>query len=306
MLGPVRDRARSRYLLYVGGLSPHKNLLRLIEAFARAAPDRRPPGPGGRPRRRLPHPRPGAARGRRRGRAGRARPASRGSSPTPTWLTSYSRAYALVQPSLMEGFGLPPVEAMACGTPVLCSAAGSLPEVVGDAGLFFDPTDVAAIAGAIAAFLADPAARDPGRAGAAPGGGLLLGRLGPDAAGLLRRAGPDRPERRPPSRRDRRETRTFGPNQIRVASVLTFVHRGPALRIPESREGGVRRGAFGCYTCFVRSVMIRFPPLRLEAETSPRELPDTLVCLRCLLLPTGCGRHGPLGADIGRHGCRVR
>ena len=46
----------------------------------------------------------------------------------------YSRAEALVQPSLMEGFGLPAVEAMACGTPVLSSRAGSLPEVVGDAG----------------------------------------------------------------------------------------------------------------------------------------------------------------------------
>ena len=71
----------------------------------------------------------------------------------------YNRAYALVQPSLMEGFGLPPVEAMACGTPVLASTAGSLPEVVGDAGVFFDPTDVAAIAEAMRV-----AARRPGRA----------------------------------------------------------------------------------------------------------------------------------------------
>ena len=64
----------------------------------------------------------------------------------------YSRAYALVQPSLMEGFGLPAVEAMACGTPVVSSRAGSLPEVVGDAGLFFDPTDVASIAATIRRF----------------------------------------------------------------------------------------------------------------------------------------------------------
>ena len=51
----------------------------------------------------------------------------------------YSRAYALVQPSLMEGFGLPPVEAMACGTPVVSSTAGSLPEVVGEAGICLRP-----------------------------------------------------------------------------------------------------------------------------------------------------------------------
>jgi glycosyltransferase involved in cell wall biosynthesis len=45
----------------------------------------------------------------------------------------------LVFPSLYEGFGLPPLEAMACGCPVLCSNAASLPEVCGDAVLYFDP-----------------------------------------------------------------------------------------------------------------------------------------------------------------------
>ena len=55
---------------------------------------------------------------------------------------------------------LPPVEAMACGTPVLASSAGSLPEVVGEGGLFFDPTDLDAMAGAIASVLGDPGARD--------------------------------------------------------------------------------------------------------------------------------------------------
>ena len=75
--------------------------------------------PGRRPRRRLPHPRPRAARGGRAARAGRVGSTSRASSPTTSWSYLYNRAYALVQPSLMEGFGLPPVEAMACGTPVL-------------------------------------------------------------------------------------------------------------------------------------------------------------------------------------------
>jgi glycosyltransferase involved in cell wall biosynthesis len=72
----------------------------------------------------------------------------------------YSRAYALVHPSLMEGFGLPPVEAMACGTPVVSSNAGSLPEVIGEAGVFFEPTDVSAIAAALQGLGNDPKRRD--------------------------------------------------------------------------------------------------------------------------------------------------
>ena len=52
----------------------------------------------------------------------------------------YSGSEIFAFPSLYEGFGLPPVEALACGTAVLCSNAASLPEVVGDAGLLADPT----------------------------------------------------------------------------------------------------------------------------------------------------------------------
>jgi glycosyltransferase involved in cell wall biosynthesis len=59
---------------------------------------------------------------------------------------AYRGALALVFPSLYEGFGLPPLEAMACGVPVLTSNLCSLPEVVGDAGILVDPHNVEEIA----------------------------------------------------------------------------------------------------------------------------------------------------------------
>ena len=68
-------------------------------------------------------------------------------------------AQALVFPSLWEGFGLPAVEAMSCGIPVLASRRGSLPEVDGDAGLFFEPDDSQAIAACVSQFLHDDALR---------------------------------------------------------------------------------------------------------------------------------------------------
>ncbi len=61
----------------------------------------------------------------------------------------YSGALAMVYPSLYEGFGLPPLEAMACGTPVVTSNTTSLPEVVGDSGLLVDPLNEDAIAAAV-------------------------------------------------------------------------------------------------------------------------------------------------------------
>lgn len=69
----------------------------------------------------------------------------------------YCGAEALVYPSLMEGFGLPVIEAMACGTPVIASRAGAIPEVGGDACLYVDPEDVAGITIAIRRVLTEPA-----------------------------------------------------------------------------------------------------------------------------------------------------
>jgi len=72
----------------------------------------------------------------------------------------YSGATCFVYPSIFEGFGLPPLEAMQCGTPVIIGNRTSLPEVVGDAALAVDPFDVHAIAGAIEQILNKPALRD--------------------------------------------------------------------------------------------------------------------------------------------------
>ncbi len=71
-------------------------------------------------------------------------------------ISLYRRAAALVFPSLYEGFGQPPLEAMACGCPVASSNAASLPEICGDAARLFDPKDPAAIADAIRDVLAAP------------------------------------------------------------------------------------------------------------------------------------------------------
>ena len=76
----------------------------------------------------------------------------------------YAAASAFVFPSTGEGFGLPPLEAMACGTPVICSNAMSLPEVVGDAALLVDPKDDVAIARLLKRVLDEPDLRQTLRA----------------------------------------------------------------------------------------------------------------------------------------------
>jgi len=77
----------------------------------------------------------------------------------PDLVALYSSALAAAMPSFSEGFGLPAVEAMACGVPVLSSDRGALPEVVADAGVYFNPFDASAIANAIVEMVENDALR---------------------------------------------------------------------------------------------------------------------------------------------------
>lgn len=159
VLGHYRIPPNGRYLLYVGGLGPHKNLPRLVEAFGRLEdPSILLVLVGDHAdvfHTQLPAIRQAIAKAGVEGRV-----LLPGFVPDAELSHLYGRAYALVQPSLMEGFGLPALEAMACGTPVISSRAGSLPEVIGEAGVFFDPTDVSQIAQAVRSLLGDPDERD--------------------------------------------------------------------------------------------------------------------------------------------------
>ena len=137
--------SRGEFLLYTARSWPHKNHARLFEAFAELR--RRHPGielvltAYDRP----------APEGVR----------SLGHVSRDELVRLYRTAAALVFPSLYEGFGQPPLEAMACGCPVACSNVASLPEVVGNAARLFDPSSTEEIVAAVEDVLADP---DPWRA----------------------------------------------------------------------------------------------------------------------------------------------
>ncbi len=144
-------------VLYVGARKPHKNLGVLIEALGRLAPGARPPLVLSGARWKADDPL--AAAVRRAGIEGAVHFA--GDLATEEELSLlYSGALLYAQPSLDEGFGLPPLEAMACATPVLASPAGALAETLGDAASYADPGSSEAWAGAIAALLDDSARRE--------------------------------------------------------------------------------------------------------------------------------------------------
>lgn len=141
------------YVFYSGSLSPRKNMVRLVQAFARLKDV-------------IPHDlvvtagkswkdRPVFDAVRKLGLRTRFR--KLGNVPAEDMPALYRMADAFVYVSLYEGFGLPILEAMACGCPVLTSRTSSMPEVAGDAALTVDPADVGEIESGLRRILTDPA-----------------------------------------------------------------------------------------------------------------------------------------------------
>lgn len=148
-----------RFVLHVGTLEPRKNAVRLVEAYARLPPTRPPLMLiGGK----------GWLYDEVFSRVEVLNLNSEvhfvGYVPAEDLVWWYNAADLFVYPSLYEGFGLPPLEAMACGTPVITSTSSSLPEVVGQAGQLVDPIDVQALAMAMEQVLADADMREKMRA----------------------------------------------------------------------------------------------------------------------------------------------
>jgi alpha-1,3-rhamnosyl/mannosyltransferase len=163
----MRDRYNlpPRYVLYLGSNKPHKNLERLVRAWERLIQSHDAPFD-------LPHliiaghhdPRYPEARRmvRQRGLEGSVQFVPNVAEADMAAL--YSGAEMFVFPSFYEGFGLPPLEAMACGAPVLCAASSSLPEVVGDAAHTFDPYNFVELAESLRWLLDHASVRDHLRA----------------------------------------------------------------------------------------------------------------------------------------------
>jgi glycosyltransferase involved in cell wall biosynthesis len=151
---------RGDYILAVGSIQPRKNLTRLIDAYAELVRSRNEENL---PRLVLVGKRAWLFEETIR-TAERQQLQDRilftGYVPERDLPALYSGALCFVYPSYFEGFGLPPLESMQCGTPVITGNLTSLPEVVGDAGIMVDPYDVRAISGAIARLIDDSGLRN--------------------------------------------------------------------------------------------------------------------------------------------------
>jgi glycosyltransferase involved in cell wall biosynthesis len=185
-----------RVILYLGTLEPRKNITTLIEAFAAIAslPDLHDVtlligGSKGWYYDEI------FATAERVGLTTSNRVRFLGRVPDdelPLW---YNIAALCAYPSLYEGFGLPPLEAMACGTPVAVSDRSALPEVVGEAGILVDPEDVPAWSAAILRLLQHPdLAADLARRGPVQAAKFSWERSALETAEVLRRAAPTKRE----------------------------------------------------------------------------------------------------------------
>jgi glycosyltransferase involved in cell wall biosynthesis len=152
----TRYQLAQPFILTVGTLQPRKNHLRLVQAFSRVAAahrDVRLVIAGGK----------GWSYDETAAEIARLNLGDRvifpGFVSEEDLAAVYSLARALAFPSLYEGFGLPVLEAMACGTPVVCANASSLPEVAGDAAVLVDPLDVDGLAEALERVLDDDVLR---------------------------------------------------------------------------------------------------------------------------------------------------
>ena len=130
------EAAREPFVLYPARVWPHKNHARLLAAFALLR--------NSRPKLTLVLTGAGTE-----ALAGPPGVSARGVVPERELVDLYRRASCVVFPSLYEGFGAPPLEAMACGAPVAAASSGAIPEVCGDAAVLFDPNDSEAIADGI-------------------------------------------------------------------------------------------------------------------------------------------------------------
>jgi len=160
----LRERCHLQqdYVLYLGVNKPHKNLVRLVEAWALVRDRAQVPNDqatvlvlAGREDPRYPQAR---QRARELGMGDSVR--FLGDVAEDDLPALYSGATFFVFPSLYEGFGLPVLEAMACGTPVACSNSSSLPEIVGASAVTFNPEDLRDIALQMTRLLDDPNLRN--------------------------------------------------------------------------------------------------------------------------------------------------
>jgi len=146
------------YVLWIGTQEERKNVIAVLDAFERVS--RTDPeitlvvhGPQGWLGAEM-------ADGLRRRQLDRRTLVSEGGLTRPELAALYARARVFLFPSIYEGFGLPVLEAMACGAPVITSDRSAMPESAGDAATLVDPDDHDALGDALAALLGDPTARD--------------------------------------------------------------------------------------------------------------------------------------------------